>query len=57
VADKAELERLLGVALTDAEAQALLQSYQTLASLAAQFTDLRDTEPPLRSIAGPPTRG
>lgn len=48
-----ELERVLGVRPTPAEAEALSKAYETLAALVARFPDMRDVEPALRSLPGP----
>jgi cytochrome c553 len=50
-----EVRRVVGVALSDAEVEALAAYYATLARSVAAFPadDLRRTEPPLRSIPGP----
>jgi len=50
-----EVRRIVGVELSDAEAEALATYYANLARSVAAFPadDLRRTEPPLRSIPGP----
>jgi hypothetical protein len=50
-----EVRRIIGVDLTDAEAEALATYYANLARSVAAFPaeDLKRTEPPLRSIPGP----
>ena len=50
-----EVRRIVGVELTDAEAEALATYYANLARSVAPFPaeDLKRTEPPLRSIPGP----
>lgn len=42
--------------VTDQEAQALADWYAALANAVREFpaSDLKDVEPPLRSVAGPP---
>ena len=50
-----EIRRILGVALTPADAQALADWYTAQAKLVAAFPadDLKQVEPPLRSVPGP----
>ena len=50
-----EVRRIVGVELSDAEAEALAAYYANLARSVAAFpaSDLKRTEPPLRSIPGP----
>jgi hypothetical protein len=50
-----EVRRIVGVELTDGEAEALATYYANLADGVAAFPadDLKRTEPPLRSIPGP----
>jgi cytochrome c553 len=50
-----EVRRIVGVALSDAEAQALAAWYASLARNVAAFPAeaLKQTEPPLRSVPGP----
>ena len=50
-----EVRRIVGVELSDAEAEALATYYANLARGVAAFPakDLKRTEPPLRSIPGP----
>jgi len=50
-----EVRRIVGVELSDAEAEALATYYASLAPSVAAFpaADLKRTEPPLRSIPGP----
>jgi len=52
---KDEARRIVGVELSDAEAEALAAYYANLARSVAAFpaSDLKRTEPPLRSIPGP----
>ncbi len=52
---KDEVRRIVGVELSDAEAEALAAYYANLARTVAAFpaSDLKRTEPPLRSIPGP----
>ncbi len=52
---EAEVRRVVGVALSDAEVQALATYYANLARSVAAFPaeDLKRIEPPLRSIPGP----
>ena len=49
------MRQIVGVELSDAEAEALATYYTNLARSVAAFPaeDLRRTEPPLRSIPGP----
>jgi hypothetical protein len=51
--ERAELERLVGAPLTDAEAEALQATYTALAEQVARFPEMKDVEPPLRSWPGP----
>jgi hypothetical protein len=50
-----QIREIVGVELSEAEAQALAESYAGLARNVARFpaADLKAVEPPLRSIAGP----
>jgi hypothetical protein len=50
-----DLRRIVGDRLTSQEAEALATWYANLARSVAAFptADLKDVEPPLRSIAGP----
>jgi hypothetical protein len=50
-----EVRRIVGVDLSDAEAEALAAAYAAIARSVAAFPadDLKRTEPPLRSIPGP----
>jgi len=50
-----EVRQIVGVELSDAEAEALAAWYATLARSVAAFPaeDLKRTEPPLRSVPGP----
>ena len=58
MADLTEIERVRGIVgahVTDEQAQALTTYYANLAQAVAAFAtdELRQVEPPLRSIAGP----
>ncbi len=50
-----EARRILGVGVSDEDAAALATWYANLSRSVAAFpaADLKDVEPPLRSIAGP----
>jgi len=50
-----ELRRIVGVELSDPDAEALATWYANLARSVATFPaqDMKDVEPPLRSIPGP----
>jgi hypothetical protein len=50
-----EVSQVVGVALSEPEAQALADWYATQAQLVAAFpqADLKRVEPPLRSLPGP----
>jgi hypothetical protein len=50
-----EIRRILGVALTSEETQALANWYAAQAKLVAEFPAdaLKQVEPPLRSVPGP----
>ena len=50
-----EVRQIVGIALSDTEAEALATWYAALARSVAAFPaeDLRRTEPPLRSVPGP----
>ena len=52
------VRRVVGAELSDEEAEALLGWYATIARGVAAFpaSDLKDVEPPLRSVPGPPSR-
>jgi len=52
------VREIVGGELSDTEAKALLASYAALARAVATFpqTELKDVEPPLRSVAGPLAR-
>ena len=52
------VRRTIGVPLTEDEATALAQWYANIARAVAEFPfdDLKNVEPPLRSVAGPPVR-
>jgi len=49
------VREVIGPDLTDAEAEALASNYATLAHLVAAFplAELREVEPPLRSLGRP----
>jgi hypothetical protein len=50
-----DIRRIVGVDLSDAEAEALAALYANIAGGVADFPadDLKQTEPPLRSVPGP----
>jgi hypothetical protein len=55
VTDVESLRQLLHVEVTEAEAEAVLASYLALSRAAAALpVELREIEPALRSIPGPP---
>ena len=52
------VRQTIGVPLTDDETTALAEWYATITRAVAQFPldDLKNVEPPLRSVAGPAPR-
>jgi hypothetical protein len=50
-----EVRRIIGVEISDAEAEALAASYANVARGVSAFPaeDLKGVEPPLRSVPGP----